>query len=309
MHKIYKKSLKANVIEELKQLEKDHSGAWVNITAPDDTDLDLIRSQTHLNNEEIYALFDEFERPRIEKNEDNIIIVFHIPLLVDNFLETTPLVIVITTESIITICRHETQIVSDFIQGTFLSFNTTMKTRFVLLLLKRINYYFDRTMRTIDQTLEQFEKNLLKYTDNKEIGRIFNIKKSLIYFNTSVIANGKVLRRVTGGHFLPLFDEDKEILEDIIVDNDQIKEIVAIYSDIITSSLDTYTSVVSNNMNMVMKSLTAVTITLAIPTVVASLWGMNVKVPLADNSLAFAFVVILALVLTFSVNFFYLKKK
>ena len=164
-------------------------------------------------------------------------------------------------------------------------------------------------MRTIDQTLEQFEKNLLKYTDNKEIGRIFNIKKSLIYFNTAVIANGKVLRRITGGHFLPLFEEDKEILEDLIVDNDQITEIVAIYSDIITSSLDTYTSVVSNNMNVVMKSLTAVTITLAIPTVVASLWGMNVKVPMADHPWAFALIVLIALALTFSVNFFYLKRK
>ncbi len=309
MHKIYKKSLRANSIEELKKLEKNQTGVWINITSPDNTDIDLVRSQTPLNNEEVYALFDEFERPRIEKNEDTLIIVFHIPLLIENALETTPLVIVITPSSIVTICKHETQIVSDFIQGTFLSFNTTMKTRFVLLLLKRINYYFDRTMRTIDQTLEQFEKNLLKYTDNKEIGRIFNIKKSLIYFNTAVIANGKVLRRITGGHFLPLFEEDKEILEDLIVDNDQITEIVAIYSDIITSSLDTYTSVVSNNMNVVMKSLTAVTITLAIPTVVASLWGMNVKVPLADHPWAFALIVLIALALTFSVNFFYLKRK
>lgn len=309
MHKIYKKSLRANSIEELKKLEKNQTGVWINITSPDNTDIDLVRSQTPLNNEEVYALFDEFERPRIEKNEDTLIIVFHIPLLIENALETTPLVIVITPSSIVTICKHETQIVSDFIQGTFLSFNTTMKTRFVLLLLKRINYYFDRTMRTIDQTLEQFEKNLLKYTDNKEIGRIFNIKKSLIYFNTAVIANGKVLRRITGGHFLPLFEEDKEILEDLIVDNDQITEIVAIYSDIITSSLDTYTSVVSNNMNVVMKSLTAVTITLAIPTVVASLWGMNVKVPMSDHPWAFALIVLLALALTFSVNFFYLKRK
>lgn len=309
MHKIYKKSLRANSIEELKKLEKNQTGVWINVTSPDNTDIDLVRSQTPLNNEEVYALFDEFERPRIEKNDDIIIIVFHIPLLIENALETTPLVIVITPASIITICKHETQIVSDFIQGTFLSFNTTMKTRFVLLLLKRINYYFDRTMRTIDQTLEKFEKNLATYTDNKEIGRIFNIKKSLIYFNTAVIANGKVLRRITGGHFLPLFEEDKEILEDLIVDNDQITEIVAIYGDIITSSLDTYTSVVSNNMNVVMKSLTAVTITLAIPTVVASLWGMNVKVPMADHPFAFAFIVLLALALTFSVNFFYLKRK
>lgn len=309
MHKIYKKSLRANTIEELSRLDKNQTGVWVNITSPESTDIDLVRSQTPLNSEEVYALFDEFERPRIEKNEDTIIIVFHIPLLIENSLETTPLVIMITPTSIITISKHETQIVSDFIQGIFLSFNTTMKTRFVLLLLKRINYYFDRTMRTIDQTLEQFEKNLTKYNDNKEVGRIFNIKKSLIYFNTAVIANGKVLRRITGGHFLPLFEEDKEILEDLIVDNDQIIEIVGIYSDIITSSLDTYSSVVSNNMNMVMKSLTSVTITLAIPTLLASLWGMNVHVPLSDNPFAFGIIVLLALAITFLINFFYLKKK
>ena len=135
MHKIYKKSLRANSIEELKKLEKNQTGVWINITSPDNTDIDLVRSQTPLNNEEVYALFDEFERPRIEKNEDTLIIVFHIPLLIENALETTPLVIVITPSSIVTICKHETQIVSDFIQGTFLSFNTTMKTRFVLLLL------------------------------------------------------------------------------------------------------------------------------------------------------------------------------
>jgi magnesium transporter len=309
MHKIYSKKVKSAYLQEINDELSDITGCWLNVIAPDRKDVDLICRLTKLNEEDVQSLLDEYERPRIEKKNELVTIVFHTPLSVHEDLETTPLIIFMTPSNIITVCGYESPIINDFVNYHFKNFTTTMKSRFILLLLSKINIYFERYLRKIDGILENLEKNLSKYTDNREIHKIFRIKKSLIYFHTAVIANGKVLRKITMGSAIPLYESDRELLEDIIIDNEQTIEIVSIYNNIITSSLDAYTSVVSNNMNVVMKSLTIVTITLSIPTVLASMWGMNVAVPLQGNPYAFAIVITISIAISIIVSLLFFREK
>lgn len=290
MHKVYKKVIKSPRVEELGSL-RDHVGVWINIIDPDDNDRAIIKSFTALDDEEIKTLFDIHERPRIEKNEGTVIIVFHVPAIVEDELETTPLVILVTPNNIITVCNRENQILGDFVNGSVRDFNTTMKTRFTLQLIRRINYYFERNLNIIDNKINAIEEGVLKYTTNKEILALYRIQKTLVYFNTAVVANGKVLKKITVGNFLHLFEQDQELLEDIIIENDQTHEMVVLYNGIIGGTIDTFSSIISNNLNLVLKFLTVVTIVLAIPTVLASLWGMNIPVPWSTQPFAFYLII------------------
>ncbi len=309
MHKIFRKKIRSSTVDAVEYNHDNALGSWIQITAATDEDIQIIKQETGLSTDEIRMMLDEFERPRIEKNRDTVIIIFHFPVTTEGNLETIPLVIIVTPRNIITVCRCDAPIFDEFTSGTASNFNTTMKSRFILMLFHKISHHFERNLRMIDRILDDFEKNLSRYTDNKEVNKIFNIKKALIYFHTAVIGNNNVLRKITSGSFVPLYAGDKDLLDDIIIDNDQTVELVSIYNNILTSSLDSYASVVSNNLNVVMKFLTIVTITLAVPTLVASLWGMNVPVPMHDHPMAFPSIVAVSIVLSFVVSYFFLRKR
>lgn len=302
MHKIYRKTFE--------EIEVSEDRSWINITNPCDCDVRLICKHTGLEEKEVLQwLLDEYERPSIEKRKDLIIIVFHMPVVSNEKFETMPILIFITPSILITVCGIESQIINDFIvQNACRDFNTAMKSRFVLLLLGKINLNFDRCLRNINGILSDFEHKMMSNTDNREVGKIFHIRKALIYFHTSILGNGKVLQKITLGLMIPIYEEDQGLLENIIIDNEQTLEIVAIYNNIITSSLDAYASVVANNMNVVIKFLTVVTIVISIPTLAGSMWGMNVPVPMQTNPFAFFIVVGLSVLIAGVVGWRHIRR-
>ena len=132
---------------------------------------------------------------------------------------------------------------------------------------------------------------------NKELLKLLSLKKSLVYFTTSLKSNEVVMEKTLRGNLIKLYEEDEDILDDAIIENKQAIEMSRIYSDILTETLDAYASIISNNLNGAMQFLTAITIILAIPTMISSYWGMNVPVPLQDNPFGFVVIVLFSLII------------
>ena len=155
----------------------------------------------------------------------------------------------------------------------------------------------------------QIAENVLKNSmRNKELLKLLNLQKSLVYFTTSLKSNGLVMEKTMRGKIIKLYDEDEDILEDAIIENKQAIEMSQIYTDILNGTMDAYASIISNNLNGVMKFLTSITIVISIPTLIASFWGMNVRVPMQDNPLGFTIIAVASALIAI-IAMLWLKKR
>ena len=299
--------------EELKALDTIEPGSWIDLVRPTKEEIDRITGNFKIPADYIKSALDEDERPRCDKESGAVMVIFRVPLI--NLeepitkMETTPLSIIIMRDIIITVSLKETEVLNDFYQNKVKTFCTTKKTRFLLQILSRINYHFLKNLDSIEKKTEEIELGLLKAVKNEEIIKLFGLQKTMIYFNAAVIGNGNVLDNIMKGRVVRLFEDDEELLENIIVENKQSIEMVSVYNNILSNTLDAYASIVSNNLNAVMKVLTSLTIILALPVMVASFYGMNVSIPLEDNPNAFLMTLLFSVLLSFSVAIIFIKKR
>ena len=163
-------------------------------------------------------------------------------------------------------------------------------------------------LKTINRETEIAEKELRQTRKNKSLLRLLSLEKSLVYFTTSLKANEVVMERMNRGKVIKLYEEDEDLLEDVLIENKQAMEMSKIYSDILSGVMDAYSSIISNNLNGVMKILTAITIIISVPTMISSFWGMNVRVPMQDNPLGFAIIIVASVLIGIIVTLV-LKKK
>ena len=168
---------------------------------------------------------------------------------------------------------------------------------------------FLQYLRRIDKASTQVETALHKSMKNRELIEMLKLEKSLVFFSTSLKANEIVLEKMLKTNAIKRYPDDEDLLEDVIVENKQAIEMCTIYRDILSGTMDAFASVISNNLNMVMKFLTSITIIIAVPTLFASLWGMNVKVPFTDSPIGFWLVVGISLILSLITGIFLWKKK
>ena len=215
--------------------------------------------------------------------------------------DTLPLAIIVTEEYIITVCLEETPVLSYFNEKSARFFRTFKKTRFLFQILYRSATFYLRYLRQISKQSDEIESKLRHSMKNREILKLLELQKALTFFNASLRSNGAVLEKLmrlrTTTSMQPMlkyYEEDEDLLEDVIIENKQAREMVEMYSKILARLADTFSSIMSNNLNQVMKFLAAVTILLAIPTVISSFFGMNVPVPMAENSNGFFFICVLA---------------
>ena len=304
---VYKKTAQAQSLATLDQFE---SGTWINVIDPQAEEIDSLAHQLKLYFFTLKAALEVDEKPRVEKDPlGNIFILIRVPAReLDGRIQVLPLTIIVTPSSIVTIAPQETKILGDFLTGEGRDFYTTKKTRFVIQILHRTNFYFQKLLNQIERDIDVNEKLLLKSFRNAEIVALLAIQKSLVYFNTAVVGNGKVLERILKGTSLKLYTEDSEFLEDMIIENKESIEMVNIYSDILANTMDAYASIISNNLNIVMKFLTSVTIILALPTIVASVYGMNVSLPFQAHPLAFWYTLVMSLFLISAATLIFVKK-
>lgn len=278
----------------LKLLDNLEPGCWVNIVAPSDEELILISKKTGVPLDFLKAPLDDEETSRIDIEDGNIVVIVDIPFteMEDNSLtyDTYPLAIIHTDKFLITVCLKNSKVLTDFINGKIKSFFTFKKSRFILQILNRISTYYLLYLRQIDKKSLMIEKRLHKSMKNRELIQLHSLEKSLVYFSTSLKANEITLEKMLKVEMMQKYEEDKDVLEDVIIENKQAIEMTEIYSNILASTMDFFASVISNNLNIVMKVLASVTILMAIPTVIGGIYGMNVSLPFQEHDYAFAIV-------------------
>ncbi len=293
-------------------------GIWVNLINPPEAELTKVAASVGINHDLLRAALDAEERSRIEVDEGQLLILINVPVSEGEngslFYDTVPLGIIVAENLVVTVCLKENPIVTEFEYGKNRAFYTFKKTRFVLQMLFKTATYFLRYLQQIDKKSSEIENKLHGSMRNEELIRLLNLQKSLVYFTTSLRANEIVMEKLLRlqlkspminvdpetamtTHILKMYPEDEELLEDVITENKQAIEMCQTYSNILTGTMDAFASIISNNLNIVMKFLTSVTIILAIPTMVASFFGMNVAVPMQHSPHAFMFTIFFSIIL------------
>ncbi len=283
------------VDDRLYELNEFEENCWVHIMNPDQEELIKVSQELGVEQRFLEAATDEEERGRMDWEGDQILIIVDIPIL-DNESNginytTLPLGIIHTKDYIITVCMEDTTIIQDFMEERVRDFFTYKKTRFILQLLFKIAIKYLQYLRQIDKVSNHVQNELQKSMKNRELIQMMQLEKSLVYFSTSLVGNEIVMEKLMRIDNVKKYPEDSDLLEDVMVENKQAIEMCTIYRDILSGTMDAYASIISNNLNVVMKFLATATIIISIPTLIASLWGMNVKnLPFAQSPSGFFWV-------------------
>jgi len=303
------------VLEEL-SISEAQSGSWFNMIAPTDEEIQKVSLVLDLDESFLRNSLDTDERSRLEFEDGHLLIIMNIPLMEDegNF-DTLPLGMIFTPTSFITVCSKSNRIIQSFNKDTAKFFDTQEKTRFMLSILFRTTKFYLRYLDYINKQTDKTEESLRKTMKNKALFQLFEVQKSLVYFTTALKDNYMVLQKImrltkaaTGVPNLKFTEDDIDLLEDVIIENKQAIEMVDMHRNVLENMMAAFASIISNNLNMVMKFLTSFTIILAIPTMFASFWGMNVHVPWEGEIVGFGIVIIISLMFSAVAAFFFAKK-
>ncbi len=311
MLKIYNTDIETNKTTEQEEIKK---GCWINLVSPSEKEIKRVCEETNISDDFIRYALDYEEKARIDIEDDGtILFVLDVPVLEkeqDSEIYTTMPVglIVVRDDFFITISIKKNKIISGLERAIDKKIITYKKSRFIFQFFYENASVFLKLLKQINKETEVAESILKKTLQNKELLKLLNLEKSLVYFTTSLKSNEVVMEKTLRGKIIKLYDEDEDLLEDAIIENKQAIEMSKIYSDILNGSMDAYASIISNNLNGVMKMLTSITIILAIPTLIASLWGMNVPVPLQYNPWGFLILVSTSLIVT-GITIWWLKHR
>ncbi len=310
MLSIYNTDLKTNKFEKIKEFRP---GSWINLVNPTSEEIKTVCSNLNIEDDFIKYPLDYEEQARIDIEDDMTLFVIDVPILEENNEEksyaTMPLgLIVVRDEYFISVSLKKNRIIEAFEKGRIKGMYTYKKTRFLLQILYLNASYYLNDLKKINKEAENTVLALQKSMRNKELIQLLNLENSLVYITTSLKANELVMEKTARGKVLKSYEEDDEILEDAIIENRQAIEMGKIYSDILSGTMDAYASIISNNLNVVMKLLASITIVLSVPTLIASIWGMNVPLPFANNIHGFAIVIGISVLISV-IAFVWLKKK
>jgi magnesium transporter len=297
MLEIYKTELKeinSRMVPELKRIDEIETDCWINLYAPTEAELMRVEKEVDLPAEFLRYPLDEEERPRIDLDDDtqSLLIIVDFPFIrrEDNNTkyETMPLGIVIAPHRcIITISLRENGVLDAFRNNRVRDFITGYRTRFTFQIMFAGAKDYLKYLRFIDKTIDTAERQLNKSVSNKELFKLMQLGKSLIYFSTSLKSNEAVLERLMRSKLMKKYEEDEDLLEDVIIEHRQALEMANIYTSIINGTMDAYASIISNNVNQIMKFMAAMTIVISAPTAITSFFGQNIPFPF-DGAAFFA---------------------
>jgi magnesium transporter len=277
-------------------------GCWLNICAPT---ADEIEQLTNLGIPQDFVTYplDIDERPRIEREDDGtMLIVIRVPEYEGQNEDipyiTVPLGIIITSKYIMTVSREPNEIIHQFSSGKARRFSTGKRNRMLLHILLQTAATYLSHLREINKIVDNLEDQLQQSMRNKGVLELLKYKKSLVYFTTALRSNQLVLERLQRTQLFNVYPDDMDLLEDVITENQQAIETTNVSSNILSSMMDTFSSIISNNLNGVMKFLASVTIVLSIPNIITSYFGMNVNFPLQNHPTAYLGIMILIIALS-----------
>ena len=292
------------------QIEKPEEGCWIDVVNPDENEINYLISQFSLEPDFIRAALDEEESSRIECEDGTTLVIIDAPVAKKNddsvIYFTLPIGILVTQEHVITISLKQNSIINEFAGGVVKNVQTNLRTQFILFIMLRVATRFLQHLKQIDKVSILLERQLRKSMKNKELIQLLDLQKSLVYFSTSLKSDETTMEKMMRGRYIKLYEEDQDLLEDVLIEIKQAIEMSNIYLNILSGTMDAFASVISNNLNIVMKVLASVTIVISIPNIIAGFYGMNVMgLPLARF---FWFPILLSLALMAGVGFILHKK-
>lgn len=311
MIKIYETDNKTLELKEINDFKKN---SWIDMENPSYDEISVVSEKTEIDKELLTKLLDEEELPRIEVDGNSTVIVIDTPYITDSNYKhkynTKPLGIIINNNGyFVTISLKRQAVLEDFKEGKVKDFNVSKKSKFIYQILLKTSSAYQKELFSINEYINQKEKTLYKSTSNKELVALLNIEKTLVYFLTSLKANDIVLEKLSKGNIINLYKCDNSLIEDCIIENKQSIEMTSIYREILTSMTDTYATIISNNLNDIMKFLAGITIVFSIPTMVASFIGMNVPLgSIGTSNISFLLIIIFSFILSIIIAII-LKKK
>lgn len=285
-----------SIEDTLFKLEEIEDGAWINLVNPTNDELYFIEEKLSIERDFLRAALDDEESARLESEEDQVLILVDTPYVEkqdDHIIyETLPLGIIITDKNIITVCLKNSIVLDQFEKNSIRTFCTYKKYRFLYQILYKNAQRYLLYLRQIDRMSNYIEEQLHQSMKNKELIQLLDLSKSLVYMNTALKANQMVLEKILRMNIIKKYSEDEDLLEDVIIENKQAIEMASIYSGILSNTMDAFASLISNNLNIVMKLLTSITILMAIPTIFSGLFGMNlINLPFENSPYGFWIVV------------------
>jgi magnesium transporter len=297
--------------ERLVTLENPTNGCWIKAIDPNPEEIEKLKNWG-IEPELITYSLDQDEMARVERDEGYTLILLRIPHFQgethDIPYSTIPMGIIIKDNLIATICLHESHITHILTDGKYRGFKTAKRYRFVLYVLLETATRYLTYLREINRSVDHVEDQLQKSTRNRELLELLKYQKSLVYFTTALHSNEVMMERLQRMRMFNQYDEDEELLEDVLTENQQAIQVSNINAEILSSMMDAFASIISNNLNVVMKALAAITIVINVPAIVAAFYGMNVTLPGDQHPLAFIFVLGFSLALTSIAAFIFYKR-
>ena len=299
----------------LKESPEFSQSCWIDLVEPSTTELEAVLTHSQVPRDFLTDPLDVGERPRFDWEDDASLIIVHVPMPVDTDevspYRTVPLGIILIGATVITVCSAKTPVTTAFLDQIRRVCPPSDRYRFAFRLLWHAGVLFLRYINDIHARTNALEDELHESISNEALLKMFQIEKTFVYFTTSLKADTIALARANTARQLTLSEDDRDYLEDAMVEYQQALETATIHANILNGTLDTFASIINNNLNNVMKYLTAATIMLAAPTLIASLYGMNIGLPLQGNPHAFAFVMGISGVLALAIGavFFVLSRK
>jgi magnesium transporter len=294
----------------LEQLESMANGTWIKAVDPTPEEIEKL-VDWGIEADYINYSLDLDEMPRIERDEDYTFILLRIPHSQpdsDTPYTTIPLGIMIKGNTIVTICRHDKEMFKVLANGKYRLLRTSKRYRFALYIFLETATRYLTHLREINRATELIEDKLQKSTRNREVLELLKYQKSLTYFATALRSNEVMMERVQRTQIFNYYEEDQDLLEDVLTENQQAIQMTNINTEILSSMMDAFASIISNNLNGVMKALAALTIVVSLPGTVAAFFGMNVNLPGEEHPLAFLIVFGIALALTAVATFIFYKR-
>jgi magnesium transporter len=296
----------------LLKIDEPVNGTWISVIDPTTEEIEQI-SELGVPQDFITYPLDMDERPRTEKEDDGTqLIVLRVPffqgITTDIPFITIPLGVILTEKYLITVCRRPNDVLVEFASGRLRGLSTGKRNRFLLRLLLNTSNKFLVYLREINKTVDGLEDRLTVSMRNNEVLELLKYQKSLVYLTTALRSNELLLERLQRSQMFKLYPDDEDLLDDVIIENQQAIEMTNITSNVLTSMMDAFASIISNNLNVVMKFLASITIVLSLPTIVTSFFGMNVDLPMTTLGHAYLIILGICLVLVGVVVYIFMKR-
>ena len=296
----------------LREIAELEPSCWINITTPTPAEVEDISRRLNIPQSMLTDPLDKDERARIEIEDDTLLILLRVPYFTSDAdvpFNTAPLGIIYSGDFVITVASRHANIMNDFANGLVRNFITVNRERFIFQILNRAALLYLNYLKEINIRTENIERELQTAVSNHKLINLQLLGKSLVYFTTSLKANEIMIGRLSTIKQFKVAEDDEELFADVIVEYRQALEMATVYNNILNGTMDAFASIISNNLNVVMRTLTYISVLLMVPTLITSIYGMNVRLPFAESKYGFPIVMGGAIVVSIIVWLYMWRKK